>query len=205
MTQDDLLKIGPLISRTLRSPQIAIQKETSSKTCTTSQMSDIIKTEPNIHTVAASPASGNSEVSKSGDTKRGRKPKIESVEAAESDQLESGDDEQKPLKRVKKERNLWTPEEETLLLDGVRRGLSWAQISREVVPHRTTSSCRVHYLVLNKHFNGEWSNDEHEKLRGARKRCAKLWNDYWDAVVKEMGGPRGRDECIKKYEESLRK
>ncbi|RUS16795.1 hypothetical protein BC937DRAFT_90804 [Endogone sp. FLAS-F59071] len=167
-------------------------------------MSDTIKTEPNVHPVAASPSSGSSEVSTSSATKRGRKLKAKSVEAAESDQLESGDDEQKPRKR-KKERNLWTAAEEALLLDGVKRGLTWTQISREVMPHRCASSCRIHYLVLTKHLNGEWSNDEHEKLNRARKRCTKLWSDYWDAVAKEMNGPRGRDECIKKYEESLKK
>ncbi|KAJ2559755.1 hypothetical protein EV175_000187 [Coemansia sp. RSA 1933] len=117
--------------------------------------------------------------------------------------IDASYNERDPRITFPKLRAAWTPEEDRLLVVGVRvygpNTESWPRIAM-LVPGRTNKSCRkrwFHSLDPSLH-KGPWTQEEDELLR---ERVAQ-YPSQWSRVAEGITG-RTDDQCAKRWRESL--
>ncbi|KAJ2695366.1 hypothetical protein GGH99_000156, partial [Coemansia sp. RSA 1285] len=117
--------------------------------------------------------------------------------------VEASYNESDPRITFPKLRAAWTPEEDRLLMVGVRiygpNTESWPRIAM-LVPGRTNKSCRkrwFHSLDPSLH-KGPWTQEEDDMLR---QRVAQF-PSQWSRVAEGIPG-RTDDQCAKRWRESL--
>ncbi|KAJ1664120.1 hypothetical protein EV178_004406 [Coemansia sp. RSA 1646] len=117
--------------------------------------------------------------------------------------IEASYNESDPKITFPKLRAAWTPEEDRLLMVGVRvygpNTESWPRIAM-LVPGRTNKSCRkrwFHSLDPSLH-KGPWTQEEDDLLR---ERVAQ-YPSQWSRVAEGITG-RTDDQCAKRWRESL--
>ncbi|OZJ05026.1 hypothetical protein BZG36_02145 [Bifiguratus adelaidae] len=107
------------------------------------------------------------------------------------------------IRRMKYDRQLWTPEEDNLLRLAVHvygdKTEKWAKIAA-CVPGRTNKNCRKRWFhsldpSLRK---GPWTAEEDEKLR----QGVEMYPNQWSKIADMIPG-RTDDQCAKRWRESL--
>lgn len=103
-----------------------------------------------------------------------------------------------------KDRKKWTPEEDALLMQAMKRfrylqDVRWTEVAA-IIPDRTPKACRKRWVNgLNGRLKkGSWSADEDERLR---QGVAMLSSDW--ARIAEHVGQRSGDQCSKRWREVL--
>ena len=103
-----------------------------------------------------------------------------------------------------KDRRKWTPEEDALLTQAMKRfrylqDVRWTEVAASI-PDRTPKACRKRWVNgLNGRLKkGSWSSEEDERLR---QGVALLSSDW--ARIAEHVGQRSGDQCSKRWREVL--
>ncbi|RUS23334.1 hypothetical protein BC937DRAFT_87345 [Endogone sp. FLAS-F59071] len=93
-------------------------------------------------------------------------------------------------------RNVWTQEDNALLLSERAKGLGWEEIAAKF-SDRTAAGCKLHWHKLQSR-SGPWTQEEVEALMRAVQECGDKFREAWKEVAVRSSNGRTWQACEKK-------